>query len=240
MTDRTLDALLADLVIANRILAHEGVLDDFGHVSARDPHDPSRFWLSASRSPELVSRADLIRFDLDAVPEDPGQRRPYLETIVHARLYAARPDVRAIVHHHARTVLPFTITKRPLRPVFHLAAVLGETVPVWDSVPEFGDTAMIIGDAAVADSHARAMGQGNSVLLRGHGATNAETSLAAVTFVAITLRDNAEVQAAAEAMGEVHYLSPGEIALTAKMQMSERPLSRSWEYRRARAGFGGI
>ena len=240
MTDRTLDALLADLVIANRILAHEGVLDDFGHVSARDPHDPSRFWLSASRSPELVSRADLIRFDLDAKPEDAGQRRPYLETIVHARLYAARPDVQAIVHHHARTVLPFTVTKRPLRPVFHLAAVLGESVPVWDSVPEFGDTAMIIGDSAVADSHARAMGSGNSLLLRGHGATNAEVSLAAVTFVAITLRDNAEVQAAAEAMGDVQYLSAGEIALTAKMQMSERPLSRSWEYRRARAGFGGI
>jgi HCOMODA/2-hydroxy-3-carboxy-muconic semialdehyde decarboxylase len=240
MTDRTLDALLADLVIANRILAHEGVLDDFGHVSARDPRDPSRFWVSASRSPELVTRADLLRFDLDAVPEDPGHRRPYLESIIHARIYAARPDVQAVVHHHARAVLPFSVTERRLRPVFHLASVLGESVPVWDSADEFGDTAMIIGDAAVADSHARAVGDGNSLLLRGHGATNAEASLAAVVFLAITLRDNAEVQAQAEAMGSVRYLSPGEIAMTRKMQMGERPLSRSWEYRRARAGFAGI
>lgn len=238
--DRVLDSVLTDLVIANRILAREGVLDDFGHVSVRDPHDPARFWLSRSRSPEIVGREDLIRFDLDATPEDLRGRRPYLETILHARVYAVRPDVNAIVHHHARPVLPFTVTPGALRPVFHMGSVIGVEVPLWDSTPEFGDTSMIIDDAPKADSMARALGAGSSVLLRGHGATNVGKSLAEVVFVANYMKENAELQLVAEARGNVRYLSPGEVAKTTAMLLSERPLSRAWDYRRARAGFGGL
>jgi hypothetical protein len=102
-----LHALLGDLVIANRILAHEGVLDDFGHVAARHPQRPDRFFVSRSRSPELVSRDDLLEFTLDGVPVDPKGLRPYLESVLHARIFAARPDVQATVHHHCPAVLPF-------------------------------------------------------------------------------------------------------------------------------------
>lgn len=231
------EALLADLVIANRVLAREGVVDDFGHVAARDPHDPSRFWLSRSRSPELVERADLIRFDLDGNPESLGDRRPYLETILHARLFAARPDVMATVHHHARPVLPFTLGGAPLAPVFHMGALIGGTVGLWDSATEFGDTRMIVESAAQADSLARALGAAPCLLLRAHGAICVGASLAEVCFVSIYMAENAALQFSAEARGSVLFLSPGEIAMTRAMLLSERPLARAWEYRRARAGF---
>jgi HCOMODA/2-hydroxy-3-carboxy-muconic semialdehyde decarboxylase len=206
--DRELESLLSELVIANRVLAREEVVDDFGHVSVRDPRDPSRFWLSRSRSPEVVSRDDLIRFDLDANPEDAGRRRPYLETVLHARIFAVRPDVRCVVHHHARPVLPFTVTKRKLRPVFHMGSVIGATVPVWDSQDEFGDTNMLIDTIAKADSLARVLGPHPCALLKRHGAVCVGASIPEACFVSI--------------------------------YRSERPLRRSWDYRVARAGFGGL
>ncbi len=239
--DRELDSLLSELVIANRVLAREEVVDDFGHVSVRDPRDPSRFWLSRSRSPEVVSRDDLIRFDLDANPENAGHRRPYLETVLHARIYAVRPDVNCVVHHHARPVLPFCVTDRPLRPVFHMGSVIGATVPVWDSQDEFGDTNMLIDTAPKADSLARALGPHSCALLKRHGAVCVGASIPEACFVSIYMKENAELQYAAEALGRpVDYLTPGEIAQTGAMLRSERPLRRSWDYRCARAGFGGL
>jgi HCOMODA/2-hydroxy-3-carboxy-muconic semialdehyde decarboxylase len=235
-----LDTLLADLVIANRILAREEVVDDFGHVSARDPANPERFWLSRSRSPELVTRDDLIRFDFNAEPESPGHRRPYLETILHARIYAARPDVMSVVHHHARPVLPFTLGGATLAPVFHMGALIGGTVAMWDSADEFGDTRMIIENAPQADSLARALADKPCLLLARHGAVCVGASLAEACFTSIYMAENAALQLAAEGRGAVQFLSPGETAMTRAMLLSERPLSRAWEYRRARAGFVGL
>lgn len=236
-----LDSVLADLVKANRILAREHVVDDFGHVAARDPDSPGHFWLSRSRSPELVEREDLIRFDLAARPENAGHRRPYLETVLHARILAARPDVNCVVHHHARPVLPFTVTDRPLRPVFHMGSVIGPEVPVWDSQDEFGDTNMLIDTIAKADSLARALGGHSCALLKRHGAVCVGASIPEAVFVAIYMTENAALQHAAEAGGRpVDQLRPGEIAAAGAMLRSERPLRRAWEYRCARAGFGGL
>ncbi len=236
-----LDALLADLVKANRILAHENVVDDFGHVAVRDPESAGHFWLSRSRSPEVVERDDLIRFDLNAVPENAGHRRPYLESVLHARILAARPDVTCVVHHHARPVLPFTVTNRPLRPVFHMGSVMGAEVPLWDSQDEFGDTNMLIDTIPKADSLARALGGHTCALLRRHGAVCVGASIPEAVFVAIYMTENAALQYAAEATGlAVDYLRPGEIAQTGAMLRTERPMRRAWEYRCARAGFGGL
>lgn len=240
MTDRTLDAVLTDLVLANRILAHEGVVDDFGHVAVRDPRDPGFFFLSRSRSPEVVTRDDLIRFDLDAKPQEAGHRRPYLESILHARLFAHRADVHATVHHHARPVLPFTVTEVKLRPVFHMGAIIGQDVPVWDSQDEFGDTAMIIDTAAMADSMARGMGAADCQLLARHGANCVGRSIQEVVFRSIYMKENAALQLQAMALGVPQFLSPGEIERTRSMNLGERPMQRTWEYRVARAGFAGI
>ena len=243
MNSSQVAAHLTDLVVANRILAHEGVVDDFGHVSARDPADPSRFWLSRSRSPELVVRDDLIRFDLSGRPEGAGTRRPYLETILHARVYAARPDVMAVVHHHARPVLAFccAIGAAPLRPVFHMGALMGGQVPFWDSAAEFGDTAMIVNDTPKADSMARALGAHQAVLLRAHGATCVGPGLREAVFASIYMAENAALQLAIEARGGgAAFLSDGEISMTRAMLFSDAPLTRAWDYRRARVGFGGL
>ena len=236
----TLHALLGDLVIANRILANEGVLDDFGHVAVRHPDRVDRFFVSRSRSPEIVTRDDLLEFTLDGVPVDPKGLKPYLESVLHGRIFAARPDVQATVHHHCPAVLPFTATEVPLRPVFHMASVLGGPVPVWDARDDFGDTNMLVDTVAKGDSHARALGGGTAVLLKNHGASNAAGSLPAVVFVAVRMKDNAELQSRAIAMGGARFLSQGETKMTAEMLMSERPLERAWGYWRARAGFGGI
>lgn len=235
-----LHALLGDLVIANRVLAHEGVLDDFGHVSARHSERPDRFFVSRSRSPELVARDDLLEFTLDGVPVEPKGLRPYLESVLHGRIFAARPDVQACVHHHCPAVLPFTVTDVPLRPVFHMASVLGGAVPVWDSRDEFGDTNMLIDDVPRGDSLAKALGDRPAALLKNHGAVCVGHSIPAAVFVSVRMKDNAELQSRAMLMGTPRYLTEGEARLTADMLMGERPLDRAWSYWRARAGFGGI
>jgi HCOMODA/2-hydroxy-3-carboxy-muconic semialdehyde decarboxylase len=240
-TERALEAVLTELVMANRVLAREEVVDDFGHVSVRDPAESQRFWLSRSRSPELVVREDLIRFDLDARPENPGHRKPYLESILHARIYAARPDVNCVVHHHARPVLPFTVTDRKLRPVFHMGSLIGAEVPVWDSQAEFGDTNLLIDDADEADSLASALGSHACVLLKRHGAVCVGASVPEACFVSIYMKENAALQWQAEASGmPVDYLTPGEVAQAGAMLRGERPLQRAWQYRIARAGFAPL
>jgi ribulose-5-phosphate 4-epimerase/fuculose-1-phosphate aldolase len=240
MTDPAVDALLTQLVQANRILAREEVIDDFGHVSARHPLDPGRYFLSRSRSPEIVTRDDLMEFTLDGTPVAPDGRAMYRERALHGAVYMARPDVQAVTHHHARAVLPFTMGTVRLRPVFHMASVIGHDVPVWDSQAEFGDTNMLIETMPQGHSMARAMGQERCVLLRGHGATCAGASLREAVFVSIYLKENAEVLLRTLPLGVPAYLSPGEIDQCRAMLLSDMPQNRTWDYRLARAGFAGL
>ena len=130
--ETTLETALDDLVIANRILANEGVIDAFGHVSVRDPHRPDHYFLARSRSPELVERDDIMEFDLGNRPVDQRGRTMYSERPIHGSVYAARADVMAVCHNHARSLIPFGITGTPIRPVFHIAGSIGPEVPIWD------------------------------------------------------------------------------------------------------------
>ena len=143
------------LARANRIIANEGVLDAFGHVSMRHPTDPGRYLLSRSRAPELVQPDDILEFTLDSQPVNPTDVRFYGERVIHGGIYQARPDVNAVCHHHAPSILPFCISGMDLRPVYHLGATLGEKVPFWDARDDFGDTTLIVGEAGrrcVADA----------------------------------------------------------------------------------------
>ena len=139
-----LDEAREKLALANRILAHEGVLDAFGHVSMRHPSDPGRYLLPRSRSPELVEPADILEFTLDSEPVVPPTVLLYGERVIHGCTYEARPDVHAVCHHHARTVMPFCISGVPLVPVSHLGATMGAKVPFWDQRDEFGDTNLLV------------------------------------------------------------------------------------------------
>jgi ribulose-5-phosphate 4-epimerase/fuculose-1-phosphate aldolase len=240
MNDPAIADVLSQLVIANRILAREDVIDDFGHVSVRHPTNAGHYFLSRSRSPEIVVREDIIEFTLHGEPIEQNGRPMYKERALHGAVYMARPDVHSVTHHHARSVIPFSLTGRPLRPAFHMASVIGHHVPLWDSQAEFGDTNMLIETMEQGHSMARAMGQERCVLLRGHGATCCGASLREAVFVSVYMKENAELVLKTLPLGEPAYLSAGEIDKTRAMLLSDLPQNRAWDFRAARAGFRGL
>lgn len=231
---------MRDLVLANRILAREDVIDDFGHVSVRHPDDPSRYFLSRSRSPELVNLDDIMEFTLEGEPIDQRSRAIYSERPIHGALYMARPDVNCVAHHHPRSVLPFTVANIPLRPLFHMASVIGAEIPVWDSQPEFGDTNMLVDSLPMGHSLARTLGENRIVLIRGHGAVVVGENIRNTVFASVYLKENAELVLQARAFGELYYLTPGEIEKTGTMLRSELASNRAWDFYVARCGFRGM
>src|ERR1700681_2952258 len=98
--------LLLDLVTANHILAREGVTDSLGHISVRHPDRADRFSLSCSRSPQIVSRDDIMEFDLDRSPIAQRGGPMYFERPIHGAFFKARSDVGSIVHNHAYETIP--------------------------------------------------------------------------------------------------------------------------------------
>src|SRR4051812_3937040 len=169
---------MRDLVIANRILANEDIVDAYGHISVRHPRDPSRFFLARSLSPELVQKRDIMEFDLEGNVVGKDSRQPYLERFIHAAIYEARPEVMSVVHAHAEDTLPFGVTSMPLKPVIHSGAFIGHEVPVWDIAEKFGtNTNLLVTNAAQGRDLARALGSGNVALMRGHGFAAAARSI---------------------------------------------------------------
>jgi len=236
-----LRALLTDLVIANRVLAHEEVLDGFGHVSVRHPDDPQRYFLPRSRSLELVAFDDLIEFRLDGEPVAPTTRGLFVERAIHGAIYEQRPDVHAICHNHADSVIPFSVTGEPLRPLMHIAALIGERVPVWDIADAFGDeTDLLVRTLEHGRSLARTLGSGRVALMRGHGSVVAAGTLPDVVITSVYLHRNAAMQLAASRLGSIRFLSPAEVARAADVHTGPNIVGRAWEYWRARAGFSAI
>lgn len=222
--------LLEDLVAANHILVDQGVLDGYGHVSARHDRDPSRFLMSRSLAPELVTAADVLEYGLDGEPVAAAGRTSYLERFIHGEIYRARPDVRAIVHSHSPSMIPFGATGAPLRPLYHMSAFLSGGVPVWDiGRAAGGATDMLVRTPALGHALARALGARPVVLMRGHGAVVVGTSLPQVVFRSVYTEVNARLQAQAIALGggNVTYLSPEEAAKAEGSIAST--LGRPWE-----------
>jgi ribulose-5-phosphate 4-epimerase/fuculose-1-phosphate aldolase len=220
---------LHELIVATRILAHEKILDAFGHVSVRHPHDPQRYFIPRHRAPELAEVSDLVELTLDSEPVRPTEFRLYSEKVIHGEIYKARPDVLAVCHHHAHTVLPFAISGQQIVPVFHLGAVIGH-VPFWDQRDEFGDTNMLVVKPEEGASLARALGPHWMVLMRRHGATVAGTGIRELIFRCVFGSDNCKLQAQAMAMGHVDSLSPGEAKLTSAHQQRPPSTNRAWDY----------
>jgi ribulose-5-phosphate 4-epimerase/fuculose-1-phosphate aldolase len=225
-----LDDARYELSLANRIIAHEGVLDAFGHVSMRHPSDPNRYLLPRSRSPELIEPSDILEFTLDSEPVSPPTVALYGERVIHGCIYEARPDVNAVCHHHSPAVLPFCITGMELEPVFHLGAVLGTTAPFWDSRDEFGDTNMLVVKPEEGRSLAKALGAHWMVLMRRHGATVVGTSVRELVFRTVYSHANAEIQLRSMLLGKIGPLSRREAELSGPYQVQPRPMGRAWEY----------
>jgi ribulose-5-phosphate 4-epimerase/fuculose-1-phosphate aldolase len=223
------------VALANRMLANEGVLDAFGHVSIRHPSDPGRYLLSRSRSPALIEAEDILEFTLDSEPVEPPTAQLYAERVIHGCIYQARPDVMAVCHHHAPPVMPFCITGAPLIPVIHVAAIMGDSVPFWDQRDDFGDSNLLVVKPEEGRSLARALGAHSAVLMRRHGATVVGRNVRELVFRSIAMCQNAEYQMRALALGSFGPLTPGETRLSAAINLSPGPLARAWDYWTARA-----
>ena len=232
--------LITELVIANRILANEEVVDAYGHVSVRNPEAPGRFFLAHSKAPAFIEPADILEFNLDAEPVRPDPRPLYLERFIHAAIYEARPDVMAVVHAHAEDVLPFSITKAKLRPVIHSGAFIGAEVPVWDIAERYGDrTNLLVTNMDQGRDLARTLAAHNVALMRGHGFAAAARSLIDVVRMSVYLPRNARVQHKAMQLGELKPLSAGEInarAAGAGYKPQSPETQRAWQYWALRAG----
>jgi ribulose-5-phosphate 4-epimerase/fuculose-1-phosphate aldolase len=203
-------ALFEDLVAANRILAMHGVLDAYGHVSVRDPADATRFLMSRSLAPQLVTAADIQQFGPDSEPVGDA-RKPYLERFLHGEMYRQRPDVMAVVHSHSPSVIPFGISRSTLKPVYHMASFLWSGVPVFDIRRVRDDNDLLIRDLPLGTALARSIGQCNCVLMRGHGMTVVGGSIPEAVFRSVYTELNAKLQMQAAALdGPLTFLSDEE------------------------------
>ncbi len=227
---------LRHVVSANRILAREGVVDAFGHVSIRHPERPDRFLMARSRSPELVTYDDILEFDLGGEPIDPNGPPVYAERFIHAAIFEARPDVNSVVHNHAHELIPFGVTGQKLRPMLHVAARMGDDIPIWDIRDKFGDTNLLVVNIEQGRDLAKALGDNTVALMRGHGCAVAAENIHQSVLTSIYTQINARLQSQAMQMGDVTYLSPGEIEAATVTTKGTLGRDRAWEYLRQRAG----
>lgn len=231
-------ALIEDLVAANRALVEQGVLDAWGHVSVRDDRNPQRYLIARSLAPELVTAADIMEFDLDSNPLDRrgpdayGPRYMYDERFIHGEIYKTRPDVHAIVHNHSPSIVPFSLSDVPLRPVFHMSFFISGGVPNYEIRKYGGMTDLLVRNNALARGLAETLGARPVALLRGHGAVVVAEDVATAVGRSIFLEFNAKAQAAAMALGgSVTYIEPEE----ARLRVRPNQYMKGWEIWRRKA-----
>ena len=238
-----LDVIIKDLVVANRILAKEDVVDAYGHVSMRNPDNPKSFFISRSLAPELIEKDDIVELGLDGEPLKNEKRSLYLERFIHAAIYEARPDINSVVHAHAEDTLPFGIAAATkLKPVIHSGSFIGPNVPVWDIADKFGATNVLVTNMAQGRDLAKCLGKNSVALMRGHGFASAARSLIEVVRLSVYLPRNARALMRAKMLGgKIKYLSKGEIDARNK---GYSPYStetwRAWEYWANKAGVGNL
>jgi ribulose-5-phosphate 4-epimerase/fuculose-1-phosphate aldolase len=227
MVDRT---QIDDLVAANRILSDQGVVDGFGHVSARHEEDTARFLLARSMAPGLVTVDDILEFNLDGNALDPRGRTLYVERFIHSEIYKTHPEIKAIVHSHSPSIIPFGVTSVPLRPIYHMSSFLGAGAPVFE-IREAGGSAtdMLIRSSQLGAALASKIGKSAVVLMRGHGDVVVGDSIEQVVFRAIYTEINGKLQAEALRLGqgEVNFLNTEEAAKATAT--NNAVLGRPWE-----------
>jgi ribulose-5-phosphate 4-epimerase/fuculose-1-phosphate aldolase len=220
-------AVRRELVAANRILAHLGIVDGFGHVSVRDPEFPDRFLISRSLAPALVSESDLLSLDFDGKPAAGERRRSYVERFIHAEIFRAREDVGAVVHSHSPAMIPFGVTPAVLTPIYHMAASMGDVVPVFEIREAAGDASdMLVRDSHLGAELARSLATNTVVLMRGHGSTVVGRTVREAVFTTVYAEMNARLQTTASQMGEIRFLSKGEISAAGQVHPSQ--IDRAW------------
>lgn len=219
-------AVVEDLIVANRVLALHGVLDAYGHVSVRSDVHRDCFVMSRSRAPALVSRSDLVLYDLDSEPAAGDPRKGFVERYIHGQIYRARAQVQAVVHSHSPSVIPFGVSRTKLRPIYHMGAFLAAGVPVFDIRRVRENNDLLVRDNALGRALARSLGRASCVLMRGHGMTVVGAGIAEAVYHAMYAEMNAKLQLQARLLdGPVRFLSAaeGRIATKSIAGTLERP-----------------
>jgi ribulose-5-phosphate 4-epimerase/fuculose-1-phosphate aldolase len=208
--------LFQDLVIAYRLLAEQGIIDAYGHISVRSPDNPERFWMARSIAPELVTEADMMELDMQSEPVDARGRSPVNERFIHGEVYKARPEVMAVVHNHSPSVIPFACTDTALRPIFHMAAFVGLGVPNWEIREAREGSDMLVRDTYLGAALARKLGGHPAALMRGHGAVVVGESLAVAVGRSVYLEQNARLQFQSEMLAgngkSINFMNDKEVA----------------------------
>jgi ribulose-5-phosphate 4-epimerase/fuculose-1-phosphate aldolase len=230
-------AVIDDLLMGNRILYDQGVVDGYGHVSARDPRNPERFLMSRARAPGLVEPSDIMEFGMDGEPIRDDGRPIYSERFIHSEIYLARPDVKGVVHSHSPTVVPFTVTNVPLKPI--RAAFFYPEVPLFDTRDAAGWTNLLISNRKLGKALADKLGKNAVVLLRGHGNAVVGPSVRIAVYRAVYTEANAKLLLQAKMLGgPINYLAPEEAAIMETSQTTHRPghgSDRIWELLKSEA-----
>jgi ribulose-5-phosphate 4-epimerase/fuculose-1-phosphate aldolase len=235
MTD-SLNAWLDDVVDANHILYVEGILDGLGHVSCRDPQDPTKFWLSHAIAPGLVTRDDLIQYTFDGDTVKPETRKGYLERFIHGEIYRARKDINAVVHSHSESTIVFGVTGTKLQALTHMHHFLDD-VPIFEirGLPANTKGNLLINSSALGVDLVKSLADGPVALMRGHGMVVVGTSVREATSRAIYAEQNARLQTDAMRMGKpVIYLDADERQNHLKSAMAYG-YDRPWGIWRAQA-----
>jgi ribulose-5-phosphate 4-epimerase/fuculose-1-phosphate aldolase len=223
-------SLQEDLVIASRTCAEAGVIDAYGHVSARSETDPTRYFMSRAVAPELIQEDDLVEYDLDSRPVHANSPAGYNERYIHGEIYKVRPDVMAVVHNHSHSVVPFSCTPCKLRPIFHMSAFIGLGVPNWDIRDAMGGSDMLVRNSVLGASLAATLGAHPAALMRGHGSVVVGAKIQIAVGRTIYLDRNAKMQYQAMMMmggddSQVVYMDDAEVAANVVWQ----EYVRSWD-----------
>ncbi len=226
---------IEDLVAAYRILAEHAVIDAYGHVSVRSDRDPKRYFLARSLAPELVTPEDIMEYDLDSNPVDPRERESVRERFIHGEIFKARPDVNAVVHNHSPSVVPFSVTTVAMRPLFHMAAFVGEGLPNFEIRDAERGTDLLVKTPYLGQALAKTLGNCPAALMRGHGSVTVGESLPRAVGRSIYLEMSARMQLHAITIagpgGKITYLDAQEVQASVPSQ----DYKRAWPMWRAKA-----
>jgi HCOMODA/2-hydroxy-3-carboxy-muconic semialdehyde decarboxylase len=224
--------LLDDLVAAYRVLAEHGVIDAYGHVSMRSPDNPQRYFIARSLAPEIVQVEDILEYDLDSKPLDERGRESVRERYIHGEIYKARSDVIAVVHNHSPSVIPFSVTGVPMRPIYHMAAFIGEGVPNFEIRDVEKGTDLLVKTPKLGAALAKTLGKNPACLMRGHGSAVVGENIARAVGRSVYLEQSAKLQMQAMLLGDkITYLDAGEVKASVPVQ----DYKRAWPMWREKA-----
>lgn len=218
-------ALRRDVALANRILERCGLSTVFGHASARIPGTET-FLMPARRSPRFAEEDSLLILNTNGTVLS-GQGVPNSELWIHARAYAARPDLGGIVHAHSPACICLTQIGEPHRIVHNQGG------PFLDRVAEY-ERVGLIRSRELGDALARTLGKGLAVMMRGHGITTACADVRTATVAACFLEESAELQlrmltAAGGDAARIRAFTREE-AERVSDQLTAPIVERAWEY----------